>query len=159
MNDILLKAPKGATKKKRRVGRGIGSGRGCTAGRGRKGQNARSGGGVRPGFEGGQMPLFRRIARRGFSNALFKKRYVIINLQDLNIFNNDEKISKENMIKKGLIKKSAGDVKILGKGEIEKKLFIEIEKVSKTAREKIEKAGGSVKETKTPKPVIKKKAK
>jgi large subunit ribosomal protein L15 len=159
VNEINFKAPKGATKKRKRVGRGIGSGHGVNAGRGRKGQNARSGGGVRPGFEGGQMPLFRRIARRGFSNALFKMRYTIINLDDLDVFKGDEKVTKESLMGKGLIKKSEGNVKLLGRGEISRKINVVIDKVSVKAKEKIEKAGGTVTELKTPKPIIKKKIK
>ncbi len=154
MTEITLHAPKGATKNKKRLGRGIGSGRGKTAGKGHKGQNARSGGGVRPGFEGGQMPLFRRIARRGFSNYPFKVVYAIVNLEDLDGFAAGEKVTKESLVEKGLLKKRCGLVKILGKGEISKKLEVEIDKVSASAREKIEKAGGTVKELKTPKPKL-----
>jgi large subunit ribosomal protein L15 len=159
MSDIFLKAPKGATKKRKRLGRGIGSGRGKTAGKGHKGQNARSGGGVRPGFEGGQMPLFRRVARRGFSNYLFKIVYAVVNLEDLTAFDDGEKVTKETLVQKGLVTKRCGLVKILGKGEITKKLDIEIDKVSESAREKIIKAGGTVKELKTPKPKLVKKKK
>jgi len=156
MNDIILRAPKGATKNKKRLGRGIGSGHGKTAGKGNKGQNARSGGGVRPGFEGGQMPLFRRVARRGFSNYDFKVVYSIVNIEDLSDYAAGDKVTKESLIAKGLLKKRCGLVKLLGKGEISTKLDVEVDKVSESAREKITKAGGSVKELKTPKPPLKK---
>ncbi|MBN2351884.1 MAG: 50S ribosomal protein L15 [Spirochaetales bacterium] len=157
MNEIFIKRPKGATKNKRRVGRGLGSGRGTTAGKGNKGQNARSGGGVRPGFEGGQMPLFRRIARRGFSNYPFKIRYTTINVDDLQIFGDGEKVTKEILIKRGILKKRCGFVKLLGRGEMTKKVIVEIDKASGSAKEKISKAGGSVTELRTPKPVLKRK--
>ncbi len=159
MNDMMIRAPKGATRKKKRLGRGIGSGHGKTAGKGHKGQNARSGGGVRPGFEGGQMPLFRRVARRGFSNYPFKVVYAVVNLQDLDGFSSGDKVTKETLIAKGLLKKRCGLVKLLGKGEIEIKLDVELDKVSGSAREKITKAGGTVKELKTPKPPLVKKKK
>ncbi len=157
MSDIVIKRPKGATKNKRRVGRGLGSGRGTTAGKGNKGQNARSGGGVRPGFEGGQMPLFRRIARRGFTNYPFKVTYVAVNLDDLQTFGDGEKVTKESLVARGILSKRCGLVKLLGRGEINKKIIVELDKASASAREKIEKAGGSVKELKTPKPVLSKK--
>lgn len=144
MSEIFLKAPKGSTKNKKRVGRGQGSGRGCTSGKGNKGQNARSGGGVRPGFEGGQMPLFRRIARRGFSNHDFKRPVTVINLRDLAEFKAEEIVNKETLIKRGLIKKNTLFVKLLSKGEIATKLTISVDRISQKAKEKIEKAGGSV---------------
>lgn len=141
-----LKAPKGAHKKKRIVGRGNG-GKGGTCGRGDKGQNARSGGGVRPGFEGGQMPLYRRIARKGFSNAPFKKEYCVINVGDLNKkFEDGETVNLESLVGKKLVKAKTRLVKILGNGNLTKKLTVDIEAVSSGARKKIEEAGGSVKE-------------
>ncbi len=155
MNDIFVRRPKGAAKNKRRVGRGLGSGRGTTAGKGNKGQNARSGGGVRPGFEGGQMPLFRRIARRGFKNYPFKIRYTTINLDDLQVFGDGDKVTKDVLIQRGMLKKSCGLVKLLGRGEMTKKIIVELDKASESAKEKISKAGGSVTELKTPKPVLK----
>lgn len=148
MNQIFMKVPKGATKDRKRVGRGQGCGRGCTAGKGNKGQNARSGGGVRPGFEGGQMPLYRRIARRGFSHKMFKQVYTILNIGDLGKFAANETVDKESLVKKGLVKKNVGLIKLLSKGEIEKKLSISIDSVSEKAREKIEKAGGTIALTK-----------
>ena len=145
MAERILRAPKGATKKMTRVGRGDSAGRGSTCGRGHKGQNARSGGGVRPGFEGGQMPLYRRIARKGFSNYPFKKEFIILNLESLERnYSDGDTVSMETLKEKKLIKKTSPDVKILGKGELTKKLTVEVEKISKSAREKIEKAGGKV---------------
>jgi large subunit ribosomal protein L15 len=156
MNEIAIQRPVGATKKRKRVGRGYGSGHGTTSGKGDKGQNARSGGGVRPGFEGGQMPLFRRIARRGFSNYPFKIEYTVVNLDDLQIFNDGDKITKQTLISKGIVKKHCGYIKLLGRGEITKKIIIELDKVSKNAIDKISKIGGTIAILKTPKPIIKK---
>ena len=143
----LLKRPDGATTQKKRLGRGPGSGHGTTAGKGTKGQNARSGGGVRPGFEGGQMPLYRRIARRGFSNYWFKKEYTAINVSTLEKrFAKGEAVTLDSLCEKGII--SAGErlVKILGEGELTKSLSVSGVKVSKSAKAKIEAAGGSVEE-------------
>jgi len=141
-----LRAPKGANKRKVVVGRGYGCRKGGTCGKGNKGQNARAGGGVRLGFEGGQMPLFRKVAQRGFSNYPFKKEYEIVNLDTLNsFFENGDTVTIEALAKKRLVSGSNVLIKILGRGEISKKLTIDIEKVSASAREKIEKAGGSVK--------------
>jgi large subunit ribosomal protein L15 len=137
-----LRPPEGSRKKRRRVGRGEGSGSGKTAGRGTKGQNSRSGGGVSVGFEGGQMPLQRRIPKRGFTN-IFKKKYEIINVKDLRNFASGETIDREKLREAGLIKKSVG-LKLLGVGEISHPLTIKIDKVSRAAREKIESAGGTV---------------
>jgi len=137
-----LRAPKGATHRKRIVGRGIGSSRGGTSGKGNKGQNARSGGGVRPGFEGGQMPLYRRIARRGFSNYRSKKHFQILNVGDIaKHFEAGETVDEKALLGKRLIKGNGLPVKVLGMGEVDKKLTV---KLSKSAREKIEAAGGSV---------------
>ena len=140
-----LKAPKGAHKKKRPVGRGAGSGHGGTSGRGHDGQNSRSGGGVRLGFEGGQMPLFRRIANRGFSNYPFKKQYSVLNLKTIDgRFEDGETVNAETLRQKGLLKKKNALVKILGEGEITKKLTFAVHKVSASAQKKIEAAGGKI---------------
>ena len=117
------------------------SGNGKTAGKGHKGQNARSGGGVRPGFEGGQMPLHRRVPKRGFVN-IFKKRFAVINVGDLSCFDDGANIDTEMLIKSGLIKDALDGVKILGNGDINKKLNITARAFSKSAKEKIEQAGG-----------------
>lgn len=139
-----LKAPKGATKKKQIVGRGNAS-KGGTSGRGDKGQNARSGGGVRPGFEGGQMPLYRRIARRGFSNYPFKKYYKGINLDIINVrYEDGETVSRETLLAKGLLKSKKLLIKVLGQGELDKKLTFDVDGISASAKEKIEKAGGTI---------------
>ncbi len=141
----ILTAPYGANKKDRRVGRGSSSGRGSTAGRGNKGQQSRSGGKVYIGFEGGQMPLFRRIAQRGFSNYPFKKEYACVNVADINAkFSDGETVNKETLAAKGLLKGVNPLVKILGNGEITKKLSFNVDKISASAKDKIEKAGGSV---------------
>lgn len=140
-----LTAPYGANKKDRRVGRGSSSGRGSTAGRGNKGQQSRSGGKVYIGFEGGQMPLFRRIAQRGFSNYPFKKEYACVNVADINAkYSDGETVNKETLAAKGLLKGVNPLVKILGNGEITKKLSFNVDKISASAKDKIEKAGGSV---------------
>lgn len=145
MSDFCLSAPKGANKKKRIVGRGSSSGRGTTAGRGDKGQQSRSGGKVYVGFEGGQMPLYRRIAHKGFSNYPFRKEYAVFNLVDIEArYNDGETVNKESLVLKGLLKKPAMLVKILGNGEVTKKLTVDVDKISASAKEKIEKAGGSV---------------
>lgn len=144
-NIFELKAPKGANKNKKVLGRGHGAGTGKTSGRGHKGQRSRSGGNVRPGFEGGQMPLYRRVAARGFSNYMFKKTYVPVNLFLLEKnYSDGEIVSLDTLLKKGLIKKSEKNIKILGNGELSKKLEVQIEKVSAGAVEKIEKAGGKI---------------
>jgi large subunit ribosomal protein L15 len=140
-----LKAPAGANKKKRIAGRGSGSGRGGYSGRGRNGQNARSGGGVRLGFEGGQMPLYRRIARRGFSNADFREEYQILNIKDLEgKFSDGDTVNLQALQEKKLVKKSVTRVKLLGSGDIGKKLTVKVDMVSAGAKEKIEKAGGKI---------------
>lgn len=142
----ILSAPQGANKKPKRVGRGSSSGLGSTAGKGNKGQQSRSGGKTYVGFEGGQMPLYRRIARKGFSNYPFKKEYVCINVELLEAkFNDGETVDKTALIEKGFISsKNASLVKILGNGEVTKKLTVVVDKVSESAKAKIEKAGGSV---------------
>lgn len=140
-----IRAPKGATKKKRIVGRGNGSSRGGTSGRGSNGQNARSGGGVRPGFEGGQMPLYRRIARRGFSNYPFKVEYKPVNLREIEAkFLDGETVSIETLKEKGIVKGKNVKVKILAEGDLTKKVTVDVEKISAGAKEKIEKAGGNI---------------
>ena len=145
MSELILKAPYGANKKKRIVGRGSSSGRGTTAGRGNKGQQSRSGGKVYIGFEGGQMPWFRRIAQRGFSNYPFKKEFDIVNLCDIETkYADGETVNKETLVAKGLVKNSAVLIKVLGNGDLTKKVTVAVDKVSASAKEKIEKAGGSV---------------
>lgn len=144
MSDFNLHAPEGANRRKVIIGRGQGSGIGGTAGRGNKGQQSRSGGKTYPGFEGGQMPLYRRLAIRGFDNSMFAKQYAVVNLSDLEArFENGETVDAESLIKKGLVKK-VGLVKVLGNGKLSKKLTVKVDKVSKSAAEKIQKAGGSV---------------
>ena len=128
---------------KKRVGRGPGSGVGKTSKRGQKGQNSRSGGGVRPGFEGGQNPLFRRIPKFGFKNVNYKK-YAIINLDQLNSFKDGSVVDHKQLVKSGLIKKNDNLVKILGQGEITKKLTIKAHKFSQSAQKAIEKVGGKI---------------
>ena len=131
----------GATHRKKRVGRGAGSGLGKTSGRGEKGQNARSGGGVSPVFEGGQLPLYRRIPKRGFKNALFKKVYAVVNLTDLNRFDNGTTVTPALLKEVGIVKKELSGVKILGDGKLEKKLTIQANKFSTSALEKIKESG------------------
>ncbi|MCQ2459362.1 MAG: 50S ribosomal protein L15 [Ruminococcus sp.] len=125
----------------KRIGRGHGSGNGKTAGKGHKGQNARSGGGVRIGFEGGQMPLARRIPKRGFNN-IFASNYAIVNVSDLNKFTDGTEVTTELLVASGLVKKVYDGVKILGNGELTSKLTVKAAKFSQSAIEKIEKAGG-----------------
>jgi large subunit ribosomal protein L15 len=144
MHDFNLRAPKGANKKKRIVGRGQGSGRGITAGKGNKGQQSRSGGKTYLGFEGGQMPLYRRLARRGFSNHPFKKIFQVVNLGEIEKrFEDGETVEPATLLAKGLAKGTV-PVKILGNGEITKKLSFKVAALSASAKDKIEKAGGSV---------------
>ena len=139
-----LKPVEGAKHAKKRVGRGIGSGIGKTSGRGQKGQNARSGGGVRPGYEGGQTPLFKRLPKRGFTN-IHAHEYAIVNLGDINaLFEAGSVVDLEALKKVGLVKKEHEGVKILGNGELDKALTIKAAKFSKSAVEKISKAGGTV---------------
>lgn len=135
----------GGSKPKKRLGRGISSGYGKTSGKGHKGQNARSGGGTRPGFEGGQMPLFQRLPKRGFTNK-FAKEYAIVNIEDLNKFEADSVITTELLIEEGLVKKAKAKngIKILGTGDLNVKLTVQAKRFSKSAAEKIENAGGKV---------------
>ena len=137
-----LKPNEKAFKTRKRVGRGPGSGLGKTSGKGQKGQNARSGGGVRPGFEGGQLPLFRRLPKRGFSNAKFKTVYAVINLSDLNKFEDGAIVTPEILKEMGILKNQLDGVKVLGNGKLEKKLTVKAHKFSTTAKEAIEKMGG-----------------
>jgi len=137
-----LYANEGATSTRKRVGRGTSSGHGKTSGKGHKGQNARSGGGVRPVFEGGQLPLFRRLPQRGFKNALFKTEYAVINLSDLNKFEDGAVVTPELLKEMGLVKKQLDGIKVLGNGKLDKKLVVKASKFSATAREAIEKLGG-----------------
>jgi large subunit ribosomal protein L15 len=136
-----LKPAEGSKHRAKIVGRGIGSGTGKTSGKGHKGQNARSGGGVRPGFEGGQMPLYRRLPKRGFKN-IFAKQYVAINVEELNKFDDGADVTAQTLIEKGVISKALDGVKILGRGEVTKKVNVKVAKYSASAKEKIEKAGG-----------------
>ncbi len=138
-----LKPVEGARHSRKRLGRGTGSGTGKTAGKGNKGQNARSGGGVRPGFEGGQMPLFQRLPKRGFNN-FNRKEYAVVNLKDLNKFEDGTVVTPELLLENNVIKKVLSGVKVLSQGELEKKLTVKAHKFSKSAQEAIEKAGGTV---------------
>lgn len=133
----------GGSKKTKRLGRGTATGQGKTAGRGQKGQKSRSGGGVRPGFEGGQMPLYRRIPKRGFTN-IFAKEYAIVNIDSLEVFDNGTEVTPEKLKEAGIIKKELDGVKVLGNGELSKKLTVKASKFSKSAAEKIEANGGKV---------------
>ena len=137
-----LRPSEGAFKASKRVGRGTGSGLGKTSGKGHKGQNARSGGGVRPGFEGGQLPLFRRLPKRGFSNAMFKVEYATINVSDLEKFEDGAVVTPELLKEMGILKKQLAGVKVLGNGNLTKKLTVKASKFSKSAIEKIEAIGG-----------------
>ena len=136
-----LKPAEGSRKERKRVGRGIGSGTGKTAGKGHKGQNARSGGGVRPGFEGGQTPLFRRLPKRGFTN-INRKEYAIVNLDALNRFEDGTEVTPELLIETGVVSNERAGIKILAKGKVEKKLTVKAHKFSSAAKEAIEAAGG-----------------
>ena len=131
----------GATHAKKRVGRGSGSGLGKTSGRGQKGQKARSGGSINPVFEGGQLPLYRRIPKRGFSNHMFKTTYAVINLDELNVFEDNTVVTPALLKDTGLVKKQYDGVKVLGNGKLEKKLTIQANKFSTSALEKIKEAG------------------
>jgi|SRR5690606_26145045 large subunit ribosomal protein L15 len=131
----------GARRERKRVGRGTASGHGKTSGRGQKGQKARSGGGVRPGFEGGQMPLFQRLPKRGFTN-INRKEYAIVNLDKLNRFEDGTEVTPELLIETGVVRKEKAGIKILAKGTLEKKLTVKAHKFSSAAKEAIEAAGG-----------------
>lgn len=137
-----LKPQEGSRKAPKRIGRGSGSGWGKTSARGQKGQKSRSGGGVRPGFEGGQMPLARRIPKRGFTN-IFAKEYTTINVSDLNVFEDGTEITAEFLKEQKFISKINDGLKVLGNGELNKKLTVKAKKFTKTAQEKIANAGGN----------------
>jgi len=136
-----LKANEGTRKKRNRVGRGMASGNGKTSGRGHKGQKARSGGNVRPGFEGGQLPLFQRVPKRGFTN-IHRTEFAIVNLDALNRFEDGTEVTPELLLETGVVSKLKSGVKILGKGNVEKKLTVKAQKFSASAKEAIEAAGG-----------------
>ncbi len=136
-----LEKNEGATSRKKIVGRGRGSGLGKTSGRGQKGQNARSGGGVSPVFEGGQLPLYRRLPKRGFSNHDFKTVYAVINVSQLNVFNDGDVVTPALLKEKGIVKKQLDGIKVLGNGTLNKKLTIEAHRFSKSALRKIEESG------------------
>ena len=131
-------------KDRKRIGRGPGSGNGKTAGKGHKGQNARSGGGVRPGFEGGQLPLYRRLSKRGFNNYNFQTVYATVNVGDLERFDEGTVVTVELLKEVGLVKKELDGVKVLGNGNLSKKLTVKANKFSETAKEKIENVGGTI---------------
>jgi large subunit ribosomal protein L15 len=139
-----LQASPGATKSPTRKGRGPGSGNGKTGGKGHKGQNARAGGGVRPGFEGGQMPLYRRIPKRGFNNKIFANVYAEVSVSDLNRFEDGTVVTSELLQSSGLVRKVVDGIAILGNGELTKKLTVKASRFTKTASEKIEAVGGKV---------------
>ena len=139
-----LKYNEGSKKDIKRLGRGSSSGTGKTSGKGQNGQNARSGGGVRVGFEGGQLPLYRRLPKRGFSNAMFKKTYAVINVSDLNKFEEGTEVTPELLFEMGIIKKQLSGIKVLGNGELTKKLTVRAHKFSNQAKEKIEAVGGKI---------------
>ncbi|WP_033827270.1 50S ribosomal protein L15 [Bacillus andreraoultii] len=136
-----LQLNEGARKDRKRVGRGTGSGHGKTSTRGQKGQNSRSGGGVRPGFEGGQMPLFQRLPKRGFTN-INRKEYAVVNLDALNRFEDGTEVTPELLLETGIVSKQKAGIKILANGTIEKKLTVKAHKFSAAAKEAIEAAGG-----------------
>ena len=138
-----LSPPAKSRKSDKRLGRGVGSGWGKTAGRGTKGYNSRSGGGVRPGYEGGQMPIQRRLPKRGFNN-IFRKKIAVINLKDLLAFESGSLVDEAALVKAGLVKGQKDGIKLLGHGEIQVALNVKLNQVSKSAREKIEAAGASV---------------
>lgn len=138
-----LKPVEGARHARKRLGRGNGSGLGKTSGKGNKGQNARSGGGVRPGFEGGQIPFFQRLPKRGFNN-INRKEYAIVNLSDLEQFENGSTVTLETYFESGLVKKAFDGIKVLGNGSLTKKLTVQAHKFSQSAEEAIKAAGGTV---------------
>jgi large subunit ribosomal protein L15 len=138
-----LAPAKGSRKARKRLGRGVASGSGKTAGRGTKGHNARSGGGVRPGFEGGQMPIHRRLPKRGFTN-IFKKTWAVVNIKDLARFDKDEIVDEAALVRAGLVNGKRDGIKLLGQGEIDFPVTVKVNHLSKTAQQKIEAAGGTV---------------
>lgn len=143
-----LKATPGARHRRRRLGRGESSGLGKTCGKGHKGQKSRSGASIRPGFEGGQMPMMRRLPKKGFNNAQFKTQYAIVNLSGLEAkYSDGDTVNEETLRACGLLKGSYDGVKVLGDGELTKKLTVDVDKISASAKEKVEKAGGTVAES------------
>jgi large subunit ribosomal protein L15 len=138
-----LSPPAGSRRRRKRKGRGVGSGSGKTAGRGTKGHNSRSGGGVRPGFEGGQMPIHRRLPKRGFTN-IFKKKIAVVNIRDLATFESGSVVDEIALVRKGLIKGRRDGIKLLGQGDIDIPLTVKVHGASRSAVEKIEAAGGKV---------------
>ena len=136
-----LRPAEGSTTAEKRLGRGMGSGLGKTSGKGHKGAKARSGGGKRPGFEGGQMPLYRRVPKKGFTN-IFGTDYAIVNVESLNVFEDGATVDAKALIDAGIIKKTLGGVKIMGNGELQKKLEVKAAKFTASAKEKIEALGG-----------------
>lgn len=144
MNLSTLKPRPGSKHRVKRLGCGESSGHGKTSGKGHKGQKARSGGSIRLGFEGGQMPLIRRLPKRGFNNTAFKTVYAIVNLADLNEFEEGSTVNEAALLEKGLIRGTYDGVKVLGTGELSKKLTVAVDKISAAAAEKIQKAGGSI---------------
>jgi large subunit ribosomal protein L15 len=141
-----LSPAEGSVKSAYRKGRGAGSGNGKTAGKGHKGQNARSGGGVRPGFEGGQFPIYRQLPKRGFNNQRFATVYATVNVSDLNRFENGAVVDLAALLDARIVRKELDGLKVLGNGELQKKLTVKAAKFSAAAKEKIEAAGGSVEE-------------
>ena len=138
-----LSPPAGSRKARKRLGRGVGSGTGKTAGRGTKGQNSRSGGGVRPGYEGGQMPIHRRLPKRGFTN-IFKKQFAVVNIRDLSGFESGSVVDEAALVRQGLVKGRRDGIKLLGNGDIDFPLTVKLDRISKSAKDKIESAGGKV---------------
>jgi len=138
-----LSPPAGSRKAPKRLGRGVGSGTGKTAGRGTKGQNSRSGGGVRPGYEGGQMPIHRRLPKRGFTN-IFKKQFAVVNVRDLTGFKSGSVVDEAALVRLGLVKGKRAGIKLLGNGDIDYPLTVKLDRISKSAKDKIESAGGTV---------------
>lgn len=134
----------GSRKGRKRLGRGVASGQGKTAGRGTKGCNSRSGGGVRPGYEGGQMPLQRRLPKRGFTNIFAQKKYAVINVRDLARFEAGSTVDEAEMLRRGMVRGSHDGIKLLGQGEISVSLTVKVDKVTEGAKKKIEAAGGTV---------------
>ena len=141
---MSIRAPYGATKKRKVVGRGTGTGRGCTSGKGNKGQKCRSGYKRKIGFEGGQMPLARRLPKRGFNNQMFEREYQVINLEELNRYKNGQKVNYELLREDRLVNGKSRRVKLLAKGELKKKLILEVHRVSNKAFEAVQAAGGEV---------------
>jgi len=138
-----LSPPAGSRRPRKRLGRGVGSGTGKTAGRGTKGQNSRTGGGVRPGFEGGQMPIHRRLPKRGFTN-IFKKKIAVVNIRDLSRFESGSIVDEIELVRQGLVKGRRDGIKLIGHGDIDIPLTVKVQEASRSAVEKIEAAGGKV---------------